>query len=63
LPRFTPATEAAGIVTVALVLASRRTGVTRCPALRSPDFPHAIARARPSGRLAGRRILRHRRSL
>ena len=31
----------AGIVTVALVLASRRTGVTRCPALGSSDFPHA----------------------
>ena len=30
----------AGIVTVALVLASRRTGVTRYPALRSSDFPH-----------------------
>src|SRR5215217_157798 len=31
----------AGIVTVALVLALRRTGVTRHPALRSSDFPHA----------------------
>ncbi len=31
----------AGIVTVALVLASRRTGVTRYPALWSSDFPHA----------------------
>src|SRR4029453_13334952 len=30
----------AGIVTVALVLASRRAGVTRHPALRSSDFPH-----------------------
>src|SRR6187200_3059003 len=30
-----------GIVTVALVLASRRAGVTRHPALRSSDFPHA----------------------
>src|SRR4029079_14043626 len=30
----------AGIVTVALVLASRRTGVTRYPALWSSDFPH-----------------------
>src|SRR5262245_1016053 len=29
----------AGIVTVALVLASRRTGVTRHPALGSSDFP------------------------
>jgi len=31
----------AGIVTVALVLASRRAGVTRHPALGSSDFPHA----------------------
>jgi hypothetical protein len=30
-----------GIVTVALVLASRRAGGTRHPALRSSDFPHA----------------------
>jgi len=30
-----------GIVTVALVLASRRTGVARYPALWSSDFPHA----------------------
>src|SRR6476469_5048660 len=37
LARFTPA--CAGIVTVALVLASRRTGVTREPALWSSDFP------------------------
>jgi hypothetical protein len=29
-----------GIVTVALVLVSRRTGITRHPALRSSDFPH-----------------------
>jgi len=46
LPRFTPAF--AGIVTVALVLASRRTGVTRYLALWSSDFPHA-------GRLPDRR--------
>ena len=32
-----------GIVTVALVLVSRRTGVTRHPALRSSDFPHETA--------------------
>src|SRR3954451_799670 len=38
----------AGIVTVALVLALRRTGVTRHPALGSSDFPHA-------GRLPARR--------
>ena len=48
-----------GIVTVALVLASRRTGVTRHPALGSSDFPHAARvaplDARPSGRLAGPR--------
>src|SRR6185295_11885162 len=36
-----------GIVTVALVLASRRTGVTRHPALRSSDFPHAARRVAP----------------
>ena len=35
-----------GIVTVALVLASRRTGVTRYPALRSSDFPRAATRPR-----------------
>ena len=39
----------AGIVTVALVLASRRTGVTRHPALGSSDFPQA---ARLPGRPA-----------
>ena len=54
----------AGIVTVALVLASRRTGVTRHPALGSSDFPHAARvaphDARPSGRLAGRLSLRPR---
>jgi len=38
-----------GIVTVALVLASRRTGVTRYPALRSSDFPRtAPFPARPA---------------
>src|SRR3954454_5353939 len=37
-----------GIVTVALVLASRRAGVTRHPALRSSDFPHAARRVAPS---------------
>jgi hypothetical protein len=31
-----------GIVTVALVLASRRAGVTRYRALWSSDFPHAV---------------------
>jgi len=41
LPRFTPppAEAGGGIVTVALVLASRRTGVTRYLALWSSDFP------------------------
>jgi hypothetical protein len=50
LPRFTPAQscDSAGIVTVALVLASRRTGVTRWPALWSSDFP----RTRPFDRCA-----------
>jgi hypothetical protein len=33
---------AVGIVTVALVLVSRRTGVTRHPALGSSDVPHAV---------------------
>src|SRR6187200_2433121 len=37
-----------GIVTVALVLASRRAGVTRHPALRSSDYPHAARRVAPS---------------
>ena len=59
MPRFTPAF--AGIVTVALVLASRRMGVTHYPALGSSDFPHAARvaplDARPSGRLADRSIL------
>ena len=36
-----------GIVTVALVLVSRRTGVTRHPALRSSDFPHGRRRVTP----------------
>jgi hypothetical protein len=36
-----------GIVTVALVLVSRRTGVTRHPALRSSDFPHALLGVAP----------------
>jgi hypothetical protein len=52
-----------GIVTVALVLVSRRTGVTRHPALGSSDFPHASTgrpgrHARPSGLLADHLILR-----
>ena len=42
-----PARARGGIVTVALVLVSRRTGVTRHPALRSSDFPHAVQRGRP----------------
>jgi len=60
LPRFTPipARAVTGIVTVALVLALRRTGVTRYPALRSSDFPHAArvappARDHPTASLAG----------
>ena len=52
-------------VTVALVLASRRTGVTRYPASRSSDFPRAIpglpdaARDRPAVSLTAS-ILPHR---
>jgi hypothetical protein len=51
-----------GIVTVALVLASRRTGVTRYPALESSDFPRAATAeaacgARPSDRLSDLAIL------
>src|SRR5258706_6189123 len=63
LPRFTPspACAADGIVTVALVLVSRRTGVTRHPALRSSDVPHggqvAPDDARPSDRPPDRAIL------
>ena len=37
-----------GIVTVALVLVSRRTGVTRHPALGSSDFPHGTHRIAPA---------------
>ena len=54
-----------GIVTVALVLASRRTGVTRYPALRSSDFPRAlhgvapdVARGHPTASLTARFYLR-----
>src|SRR3954447_5841204 len=54
LPRFTPspARAADGIVTVALVLVSRRTGVTRHPALGSSDVPHAMNGVTPDGRAA-----------
>ncbi len=62
--RFTPPPDpgpGVGIVTVALVLVSRRTGVTRHPALWSSDFPHDCpghpGAARPSDRLAGQTIL------
>ena len=62
--RFTPPPDqwpGVGIVTVALVLVSRRTGVTRHPALWSSDFPHdepgCPGAARPSDRLAGQGIL------
>src|SRR4029078_3918792 len=53
-PRVSPAPACAGdgIVTVALVLVSRRAGVTRHPALRSSDFPHAGHGVAPDG--AGR---------
>ena len=39
IARFTPATSAAGLVSVALILASRRRGITSYVALCSPDLP------------------------
>jgi len=59
--RFTPGPTgrpACRLVSVALVLASRRTGVTRYPASRSSDFPRTVngfprRGTRPSGHLAG----------
>ena len=74
LARFTRPTarlpERCRLVSVALVLASRRTGVTRYPASRSSDFPrisYGFRRwdTRPSDHLAGPPILglvRHTRS-
>lgn len=55
---FHPASEpklSGGLVSVALVRASRRTGVTRCLTPWSPDFPRTSpkARSRPSDHLAG----------
>lgn len=42
IARFTPALlRNAGLVSVALILASRRRGVTSYAALRSPDLPPA----------------------
>ena len=62
LAAFHSGERVAGIVTVALVLASRRMGVTHYPALGSSDFPHAARvaplDAQPSGRLADRRFYR-----
>src|SRR5688500_8934406 len=63
--RFTPGPTgrpACRFVTVALVLASRRTGVTRYPASRSSDFPrigNGFRRrdTRPPDHLAGQAIL------
>ena len=54
---FHPASEpklSGGLVSVALVRASRRTGVTRCLTPWSPDFPrtHPKVRSRPSDHLA-----------
>jgi len=50
--RFTLACAAraaiGGLLSVALSVASRRPGVTRHPALRSSDFPPAVARRRSS---------------
>jgi hypothetical protein len=62
LARFTRAAEAERLVSVALVLASRRTGVTRYPASWSSDFPRAgfgfpRRGTQPSGRLADPSIL------
>ncbi len=60
LAAFHPArrSPARRLVSVALVLASRRTGVTRYPAPGSPDVPHApgrpVARDRPVASLAPR---------
>ena len=55
-PRFR--SPGRGLVSVALVLASRRTGVTRYPAPWSPDVPHApgcpVTRNRPVASLAPR---------
>ncbi len=42
------------VFSVALSFGSPRLGVTQRPALRSPDFPRACYRPRPSGRLARR---------
>jgi hypothetical protein len=50
-----------GIVTVALVLASRRTGVTRYLALWSSDFPHAAELAPDVARPSGRKLLKGKR--
>jgi len=67
LARFTRSGTASRpdrFVTVALVLASRRTGVTRYPASGSSDFPRdrqvALQVPRPSDRLAGMRSLARR---
>ena len=49
--RFTPSSFDEGIVTVPLILASRRTGVTRYAALWSPDFPLCTSAQRSSGLL------------
>ena len=64
LARFTrrPGGPGSRLVSVALVLASRRTGVTRYPASRSSDFPrvdNGFPRwdTRPSDHLAGSPIL------
>jgi hypothetical protein len=51
-----------GYVSVALVLASRRTGVTRYPALRSSDFPRSHAPMGVASRSSGRVLYRGRSS-
>ena len=59
--RVSPRPVRAGLVSVALVLASRRTGVTRYPAPGSSDFPRdrpvSQGFPRPSGRLVDVRSL------
>src|SRR5438309_5430907 len=52
LARFTPL---ARVRHCGAVLASRRTGVTRLPALCRPDFPRRLSPPRPSG-LLGRSV-------
>jgi len=52
LPVSPPGKSSPGLVSVALILASRRTGVTRYAALWSPDFPLRNQKRWRSDRLA-----------